>query len=285
MGFMATGGAIGDALFFFISGFTLFLGRDTDFMTWYKRRLSRIMPSVVVCALAYAWCCGPRWYGMVGGYWFIRCILIYYVLLFIVRRFMLSCLWLPFVLTGVVAVLCWMFFVDPHQMIYGGGYFMWILYFLPMLFGAVVGLHRESVKPRLGIDCIMLCVCVASFYGLQAVGKNCAGWAWISLTSVLALLGIMFYLYKFSRSHYVTNLMSTLFGQILCVIGSLCLEVYLAHRIFLVPNLNGIFPLNLPILFGAIVVLAYLVRLVSRFWVQTFNGANGYDFHKMLSVK
>lgn len=34
---LITGGAIGDGLFFFCSGFTLFLGRNDDFFDWYKR--------------------------------------------------------------------------------------------------------------------------------------------------------------------------------------------------------------------------------------------------------
>ena len=35
---LATGGGIGDALFFFVSGFTLFLGNKMNFVDWYKRR-------------------------------------------------------------------------------------------------------------------------------------------------------------------------------------------------------------------------------------------------------
>ena len=42
-GALATGGAIGDALFFFCSGFTLFLGRMGRFDNWYKRRINRII--------------------------------------------------------------------------------------------------------------------------------------------------------------------------------------------------------------------------------------------------
>lgn len=34
---LATGGSIGDVLFFFASGFTLFLGRMGRFDNWYKR--------------------------------------------------------------------------------------------------------------------------------------------------------------------------------------------------------------------------------------------------------
>ena len=40
-------GALGDALFFFCSGFTLFLGRLGSFDNWYKRRINRIYPSVI----------------------------------------------------------------------------------------------------------------------------------------------------------------------------------------------------------------------------------------------
>ena len=49
--FMATGGAIGDCLFFFASGFTLFIGRGGRFDNWYKRRIQRIYPSLIGWAL------------------------------------------------------------------------------------------------------------------------------------------------------------------------------------------------------------------------------------------
>ena len=44
---LVTGGAIGDALFFFCSGFTLFLGRKSNFANWYGRRVNRIYPSII----------------------------------------------------------------------------------------------------------------------------------------------------------------------------------------------------------------------------------------------
>lgn len=47
---LATGGGIGDALFFFVSGFTLFMGRKMDFVNWYKRRMGRIF--------SYSYCDG-----------------------------------------------------------------------------------------------------------------------------------------------------------------------------------------------------------------------------------
>jgi len=51
---LGTFGAPGNALFFLVSGFTLMLGRKDIFSTWYKRRISRIWPSVLAwSALLY----------------------------------------------------------------------------------------------------------------------------------------------------------------------------------------------------------------------------------------
>ena len=45
--FLASGGAFGDGLFFFCSGYVLFLSqRDGGFFNWYKRRINRIYPTV-----------------------------------------------------------------------------------------------------------------------------------------------------------------------------------------------------------------------------------------------
>lgn len=49
---LATGGAIGDALFLFCSGYTLFWGGRNRFDNWYKKRISRIYPSVFACLAA-----------------------------------------------------------------------------------------------------------------------------------------------------------------------------------------------------------------------------------------
>lgn len=52
---LATGGAIGDVLFLFASGYTLLLSkRCQSFDNWYKRRVNRIYPSVFVCTIMAA---------------------------------------------------------------------------------------------------------------------------------------------------------------------------------------------------------------------------------------
>lgn len=60
---LATGEAIGDVLFFFCSGFTLFLGRMGRFDNWYKRRINRIYPTVFAWAILGAFIFNKH-YGM-----------------------------------------------------------------------------------------------------------------------------------------------------------------------------------------------------------------------------
>jgi peptidoglycan/LPS O-acetylase OafA/YrhL len=82
---LATGGAIGDVLFFFCSGFILFLGRERRFDNYYKRRINRIYPTVFMWALMAA-TIFHRHSDMLdvvlnGGGWFVSCIMIYYAVL------------------------------------------------------------------------------------------------------------------------------------------------------------------------------------------------------------
>lgn len=60
-GGLVTGGAIGDGLFFFCSGYTLFLGKQDRFIDWYKRRINRIYPTIIMWALLSSVFLGWEW--------------------------------------------------------------------------------------------------------------------------------------------------------------------------------------------------------------------------------
>ena len=83
---LATGGGIGDALFFFVSGFTLFMGRKMDFVNWYKRRMGRIFPTVIamgfVACLFFEADISFLEVMTASKYWFLQCILVCYLLLY-----------------------------------------------------------------------------------------------------------------------------------------------------------------------------------------------------------
>lgn len=65
---LVTGGAIGDTLFLFASCYTLLLSkRKLSFDNWYKRRISRIYPSVFVCVVIGTLFMGDSSLNISGG--------------------------------------------------------------------------------------------------------------------------------------------------------------------------------------------------------------------------
>ena len=127
---MATGGAIGDVLFFFCSGFTLFLGRMGRFDNWYKRRINRIYPTVFAWAIVQEFIFNYhkdiKYIIIHGGGWFVTCIMIYYVILYFIQRYMLNNLKLVF---GIATTICiaWYIAIDRpvDYNMYGNTYFKW----------------------------------------------------------------------------------------------------------------------------------------------------------------
>lgn len=106
---LATGGSFGDCLFFFCSGYTLLLSRrKLNFANWYKRRISRIYPTVFSWALLLALFFHSHMNMaeilLYGGGFFVSCIMVFYVLFYgikkLVGRNMLA------VMAGVF-LLCW----------------------------------------------------------------------------------------------------------------------------------------------------------------------------------
>lgn len=175
---LATGGAIGDVLFFFASGFTLFLGRMGRFDNWYKRRINRIYPTVFAWAALSALCFNLH-HDMVytlihGGGWFVSCIMIYYVILYLIRWLMLDKLKWAFALTAII-VTAWYFIMNPPFgfNIYGNTYFKWGHYFLFMLLGASLGIcNKENWKFNFAKDGIKFVGCAIIYYGMLAASRK-----------------------------------------------------------------------------------------------------------------
>ena len=148
-GGLVTGGAIGDGLFFFCSGFTLFLGRDGGFLNWYKRRVSRIYPSIIMWALLSAVVFGWTWYVTdlitTPKYWFIPCIMVYYAIFYVIRRYLMKYMKAVFVGSLLIITALSFFVLDMERSVmYAQVSFMRIYYFMFMLLGAITALDLHK---------------------------------------------------------------------------------------------------------------------------------------------
>lgn len=273
---LATGGAIGDVLFFFCSGFTLFLGRMDRFDNWYKRRINRIYPTVFAWALVGAVFFNLHYDAVYqwihGGGWFVTCIMIYYVVLYFIRKYMMNRLVLAFMLSSLI-ILIWYFFEDSSvRFMYGNTYFKWGHYFLFMLLGAAIGISQKQWKFNFKWDFIKLIGSIVIYYALMIASDKSDIMAHLQIISLIPLLSITFYFYKVSNSEVLLKLYNTkVFGWIMGCISTLTLEIYVVQYSLFTDKMNSIFPLNLFIMFVFIALVAYGVKVLSRIFSQTFS--------------
>lgn len=272
---LATGGAIGDALFFFCSGFTLFLGRMGRFDNWYKRRINRIYPTIFAWAIIKAFVFHND-YGMKhtifnGGGWFVSCIMLYYIILYFIQRYCTNHL---HGILNIVIIACGSWFIianTPNDYnMYGESYFKWFHFFIFMLMGAMMGITQKSYKYQSTWDCVKLIGCIGLFYACYAF-KNTPEFNKLQMLTWFPLMGVVLYFYKVCNSELLTRAFNhKVIGWPIKFIGGLCLEIYLVQGIFLTDKMNFLFPLNLFIMFAIIVCAAYLLRCGARIFAQTF---------------
>lgn len=285
---LATGGAIGDALFFFCSGFTLFLGQMGRFANWYKRRINRIYPTIFAWAIIRAFIFQSD-YGMKhtilsGGGWFVSCIMLYYIILYFIQRYYKNYLLLILIMV-IVACGGWFAMADTPKdyNMYGDGYFKWFHFFIFMLMGAMMGISKRRYNSHFVWDGMKLIACIGIFYTCYAC-KNMPEYNKLQMLTWFPLMGIAFYFNKICNCEILKRAFNNkIIGWPIKFIGGLCLEIYLVQDIFFTDKMNSIFPLNLFIMFAIIVCVAYLLRCGARFFTQTFKDMD-YDWKMIFKV-
>lgn len=278
--YLATGGAIGDTLFFFCSGYTLLLGRKGDFFNWYKKRVRRIYPTVfawmLVCCVTWNWQFNLVDILLHGGGWFVECIMIYYILIWLIQKYFIHYLKTIFVISSTIIAIRYFYggTSDLNTSIYGSTMFKYWIFFLSMLSGSMLGLKRRKDSYVIGNtykNLFMLAISTIIFY-LLFYSKNINGFEWLQILTIFPLIGFANYLYKLCSNKSVINLLSSkITGFFIKCIGGLCLEIYLVQSNLITDKFNVLFPLNIPFMFIIIIISAYCLRCLSRFWQQTFS--------------
>lgn len=288
-GALATGGAIGDVLFFFCSGFTLFLSKAGRFDNWYKRRINRIYPTIFAWAIIGAFVFNRK-YGMDytiihGGGWFVTCIMIYYVFLYFIQKFLLNKLKLTFAIISIICIV-WYLLIDRPvgYNMYGETYFKWGHYFLFMLMGAMMGISNRTWKFNLKFDLLKLTVSLVLYYGFLFLGRRNVEIGEWQILSLIPLLFIVVYFYKVCSSDTLKNIYNTEYiGWGMKLISGLCLEIYLVQGTLFTDKMNNLFPLNIPIMFVIIILGAYMLRCCARIFAQTFKDGD-YNWKAIIKL-
>ena len=293
---LATGGAIGDCLFLFASGYTLFWKQPTRFDNWYKRRVNRIYPSVFACLLVSALLgkltfASLDWWKMGGGE-FVVFIMVYYLLLYGVQKWFIDRI--PWVIdaTAVVTLLAYWFFPYKYEVSSKGIYgittlFRWIPFFGMMLMGAWLGLKTKKgelqVKTTLK-DPVLMVACLLVFYGIQFAAKKVPVVAPWQIVTVPFFAGIVYYFWRCCNAEWLLKMYETKAGNwLIMAIGGLCLESYLIQFSVLSDKLNSLFPLNIPLMMLIVLMVSYVCRCLARVISQTFR-TEDYEWKKVFAI-
>lgn len=279
---LATGGAIGNSLFFMLSGYGLALSNQSNskFLPWYKRRVIRIYPSLIIVTIYFyiirhSW---KEWNALdyIQGfiypthYWFISALMIFYVIFFLIlkkynRKYFLAGI---FVLT-IPYIFFYFTIIDLSKYsIEGHGYFKWIFYLSMMFSGGYMASSRiKFIKTSFIKNSLALLVCIIFYYGIIILVDHHIGAQFQALTHLLMFLIIILFL-RVSYSNTINILANTKYISIVInIIAGLTLEIYLLQgAVYSIPQLKNIlFPFNLLMFSVLLVILSFILNRVSSF--------------------
>lgn len=293
---LATGGAIGDASFFFCSGFCLMLGSNTDFFNWYKRRINRIFPTIFAVAIIGLLFLGnnPTLKHVIinGGGWFVQAIFLFYAVFWFVKRYLSNKMWVAFAINSTLCLIWYLLFWDKSVFIlYDGTYLRWPAYFMVMLMGAGVSYKQLTTQGDikqinlLWYICLLL-VLLIIYYGYQLIWDSYQILKDFQIFLLPALMGIVYAIYRICSCNCVLRFyQSRYLNWALYGISACCLEIYLSGGMsfWIGRNLIDLFPLNIFLTFISIFIIAYCVKVFSNLLSQTFKNEN-FDWKGMIKL-
>ena len=285
---LVTGGAIGDGLFFFCSGFTLFLGRQDCFVNWYKRRINRIYPTIIMWSLLSAFFFNWNWSVMdivtTPNYWFIPCIMIYYVIFYLIRTYMLNHLKLVFIGISLIIFGSYFFVCDLNSSVmYADVDYMRIYYFSFMLLGASVAIQKKDRNVQFKKSIAYVLISLLAYYGCMFFYKIDSFYCRFQLISLIPLLFAIYWIYRMCESGVFKCLLEKKIGTVIYFVSCLTLEIYMVQYAIFTDKLNSIFPANILLTYIAIVMVAYLLKCMSKVFLQIFS-ENAFDWRKIYQI-
>ena len=172
---------------------------------------------------------------------------------------------------------------------YNENWFKWGFFFLFMLMGADIGLRevvyqKKDSKSFTSVLVRLIFSCIA-FYAIPLASIKYPFFQNVLIFSLIPLAFICIYFYQLCQTNVMIVIYNrTISGWLIKAIGGLCLEIYLVQPFVRTTALNYLFPFNLLILFVAIVIVAYICRVIGRWFQQTFSSEDGYDWKSILKI-
>ncbi len=288
--FLASGGMMGNALFFMLSAWGLILSMKAHprgFADWYGRRIERIYHAVWVAVVLLSFPIGIHngWIRLDNlldelnkffypPFWFLQALMIYYVIVyFVIRNY--SVKRLLYVALPVLAfyVLYYVRWLDLTAFSVEGTPFRLIFYLLVVFWGLYLGSRAEKIKFQGPLDILLLLLSIALIYGHKFLMQR-GMFPEFQFVEQLAAFPMLYYSAKIANSTFIrdTVMGSRYLGWVLAFISGMTLELFMVNNSldFLDTHL-GPFPLNAIALLSINLALSLLIFYCAKPVARIFN--------------
>ncbi len=287
---LASGGLLGDVIYFAISGYCLYSLKDTKFLPWYGKRLKRVyIPTWLTAGLFIA----TGIYGRIGlgrklqllfyptHYHFVASILVLYIIFyFVVRLINQNPEQRQKRLAYMTAAAVILFFVLFYT-VYDRSYYhidsvnnrmIWHLYFISMMIGAYFRMNTEKYLGKRNVLSWVGILFSGVLYAATKVGCTRGiippAFQWINQLTLLILLVFIFRSF-IGLEELIKKLPESVMSPIR-FIADMAFELYLAQAV-IIPTFNTgkeTFPYNFLVVISITFLCAYGVHIVTNMIVQ-----------------
>jgi len=276
---------LGNALFFMLSSFGLFLSgkwNETNFAQWYGRRILKIYPSVWVtifllyipvnlfftnkisidtfnilesaCILFYP------------PYWFLQALLIFYCIgFFLISAYSYKKIISTFLILLLLYIYYYFNYLDLSIFRIENEPFVYIKDLLTFIFGIFLAKNNKKINYSGPTDFLILFSSIILIYFHKyLMVKNL--FCQFQIFQHLILFVFLYYSVKISRSPIIQcKLMQSKAGSVIKSISNITLEIYIVHSTIssTILHFNYTFPINLLIFLTATLFLSVFVKFVA----------------------
>lgn len=274
---IANGGLLGDVLFFALSGFVL-VNIKENFISWYKKRILRIYPSIWIITLAYiimGFYTFDNWsiaeYFIYPTYYhFIASIAILYIPYYIVAKN--DCLKnrIPIIMAGlfILQLIIYLSFYDKtyYHIDTVREPMIRFLFFQSMILGLYFRVnHIKYVNQKRLSNWILLIVLVVSYFLTKVTFTKIEDISQFQILNQMIIFTTLFFIFKCFSS--IENQIIKLPGALklaIAFVAQITLQIYAVQYVIIPRFSNIVFPLNWIIITFLIILSAYILYLVSN---------------------
>lgn len=273
---IATGGSIGNSLFFFVSGYCLYNNNiKNDFLTWIKKRIIRIYPTVIIGTCICLLLTNEKIKSISKfiatfiyptKFWFITAMIaFYFVYYFIMNSRLKNHLIKVLIFLSVLYMINYILFVDINEFsIEGPGYFKWIFYFQIMILGTYLKQNHPS-KGKNRYTFLALIISLIIYFGFKFLMLK--SMLILNLQFILHIITffIVYLIFKllFNMESIIKERKNTIWYKIVNFFANITLEIYVVQMPIIDIFAKLIFPLNFLVTTLLIIILSILVNKVS----------------------